>query len=591
MNFQMLKKAKVISFDIFDTLLVRNVPAPNDIFKIIEYVNGISNFYKRRIEAANKAARNAISGEVTLNDIYSYLSENENMELETECVYLQVNPEIKILYDWCVSNNKHIIAVSDMYLSSSFLRKVLYENGYAIKDIFVSCEEKCSKRTGNLFEVVRKKLNIKPSEIVHIGDSWKSDYLSPIKCGWKAIHYRRKSSASRSFACVVDNCPYQDYFIKLGYTVLGPLLVGFSKWLDVQINKKKIKNILFFSRDGKIIKKAYDKLFEHNTEYIYVSRQALNTATLWLHPEFDDLKTSIIVTKSFTINKFLKRVGLNPSDVKQELYETGLSFDDEFEENVFWQNDVIKKFYELIKNKVISNSQEQYKFFFEYIVSYCKENNLGVVDIGWKGTIQTKFVELLKTQIAYKDINITGFYYGIEKETNDVEGFLYKSANQTAQKTAIDAGFGLIEILFIAREGSTLKYQHANPVLDEYEALNSEEIKSLEKIHKGAMRFVDNIKKMRILDFESQPLMDACFDYFCKLVYQPNRNDLSKLGALSFKDSDITKIISGVGTINYIKNPKHLVADYHSAPWKIGFLKKNISSLIPWGYLYKLLKR
>ena len=45
----MLEKAEVISFDIFDTLLKRNVPDPNQIFNIVEKKSAVFGFAKKRI--------------------------------------------------------------------------------------------------------------------------------------------------------------------------------------------------------------------------------------------------------------------------------------------------------------------------------------------------------------------------------------------------------------------------------------------------------------------------------------------------------------------------------------------------------------
>ena len=45
----------VVSFDIFDTLLKRNVEEPTDIFKYVEKKYNRLGFFDERIEAENKA--------------------------------------------------------------------------------------------------------------------------------------------------------------------------------------------------------------------------------------------------------------------------------------------------------------------------------------------------------------------------------------------------------------------------------------------------------------------------------------------------------------------------------------------------------
>ena len=64
---------EIISFDIFDTMLLRDVPNPQDIFTVIEQKYKIKNFKKRRINAENLARKFSKQNEVTINDIYKYL--------------------------------------------------------------------------------------------------------------------------------------------------------------------------------------------------------------------------------------------------------------------------------------------------------------------------------------------------------------------------------------------------------------------------------------------------------------------------------------------------------------------------------------
>lgn len=42
---------------------------------------------------------------------------------------------MKEVYDWCVTHNKKIIAVSDMYLSANVLNELLEENGFEVERI------------------------------------------------------------------------------------------------------------------------------------------------------------------------------------------------------------------------------------------------------------------------------------------------------------------------------------------------------------------------------------------------------------------------------------------------------------------------
>ena len=83
-----IKEADIVSFDIFDTLIKRNMKRPIDIFPLVEhefnkqYGGGLVNFQKKRIEAEYIARKSTKSEEITLREIY--LNLDEKMEVQSE---------------------------------------------------------------------------------------------------------------------------------------------------------------------------------------------------------------------------------------------------------------------------------------------------------------------------------------------------------------------------------------------------------------------------------------------------------------------------------------------------------------------------
>lgn len=63
-----ISKKEYVSFDIFDTLIKRDVKKPTDIFSIIEHNYKIYDFYKRRIEAEKIARKGKV--DTTIDEIY-----------------------------------------------------------------------------------------------------------------------------------------------------------------------------------------------------------------------------------------------------------------------------------------------------------------------------------------------------------------------------------------------------------------------------------------------------------------------------------------------------------------------------------------
>ena len=69
----------VVSFDIFDTLIKRNLKCPEDIFDLVEqhynlkHSHPIENFKSNRIIAEQIARKSCLKEEVTLKEIYCQL--------------------------------------------------------------------------------------------------------------------------------------------------------------------------------------------------------------------------------------------------------------------------------------------------------------------------------------------------------------------------------------------------------------------------------------------------------------------------------------------------------------------------------------
>lgn len=609
-----IDQSEIISFDIFDTLLIRMVNRPSDIFFIVGEVLqkqnriSVSHFKEKRIDAEKKAQKKSLYGEVTLDAIYdSFESLNSSdkekaktVELEIESIYLRANPEIIKIYQYCIESGKRIIAISDMYLSSGFLKECLSDNGFNINEVFVSCEFNTNKRNTKLYSDVAKKLGVKKTKIVHIGNSFKSDFLGARKAGLMAFYLPRERnkqgdniSEEIAYNNAVNGHIIKDYYSDIGYSVLGPILLGFSLWLYNKFEQGKYDNILFLSRDGKIMKLAYDALFpNNNSAYFHISRKAINVVMLWDHPEFEQLVAYTVDTPITSIRIFLNRIGIiydGPNQID------GLNIDKEYQSENFWKSEQIKHLYETrFKQKAIENSKAQYKLFKEYLKKFAIGSKVAIVDIGWRGSMQKRLNEFFASENEYNNVKIDGYYIGIENNTSGFNGYLYNSQGQTAEKDIIDAGVGLFESLFLADEGSTAGYMKQRdsviPVLEEYEITDQHTEDNIRLLHKAAIEYVNELKKQYIKLLPT-PQPAFCLSFFERLACHPSKNDLKELGSLIFNDTKNVALITKNGLIYYIKNFNDLKLDYHVAPWKIGFLKENVTEILDWGTIYEFVKR
>ncbi len=302
---QQIDSHEIISFDIFDTLLLRPYVKPTDLFLHLEKLEELKGFAQARIEAERKARKtHSHLEDITIDEIYNEITDKykylKQKEMDLEMQVLQPNPEMKEVYDYALSQNKDIIIVSDMYLTEEFLTKVLHKKGYKnFKKLFVSSTERKTKGRKSLFLHILKQLNTQAEKILHIGDNKKSDYENPKELDISSYHiekvidkYLQQNEKAKIF---IDKYPNnlevsvlimnlaihfnqnqnEDFWARIGYEYGGPMCYAYMKWIEQNVLKRNIKEILFVARDGYTLKKVFD-LFEHKdikTHYIYAPRQ------------------------------------------------------------------------------------------------------------------------------------------------------------------------------------------------------------------------------------------------------------------------------------------------------------------------------
>lgn len=209
-NISILKKKidekKVISFDVFDTLLFRNVHHPKDVFRILDMFAenrfGIHHFYQTRIDAEKQARLLSENGECTFDEIYDLLADGlgsftkriQDLELQTELLISTANPFMKSIFDYACKNGKNVLIISDMYLSSETIRLLLRKSGYSECEVYVSNEYRRNKRCGALFQLIKDKNDLNSEQWLHVGDNLVSDGEMPHALGIETYIYKNVSS-------------------------------------------------------------------------------------------------------------------------------------------------------------------------------------------------------------------------------------------------------------------------------------------------------------------------------------------------------------------------------------------------------------
>lgn len=274
---KLIDENDIISFDIFDTLLLRNVLKPLDIFALVEKQNKVKNFQKKRIKAEADSRKAINDYETTLDAIYQNLSFSDKeilkqKELEIEKDFLIANPFMKKAYDYSIKRKKKVIIISDMYLPKNFIFNVLKLNGYTNIPIYLSCDYKKTKASKKLYEQIEIEEKYNKNKWLHIGDNIYSDIEAANDFGLNTYHYikvldrnpiNNDNLKNSIIMAIINNYIYNglDLEKKLdSLFTLIPLYYNYACFIIKNTNS----NILYFNEQSLIIKKIIDLIIKYN---------------------------------------------------------------------------------------------------------------------------------------------------------------------------------------------------------------------------------------------------------------------------------------------------------------------------------------
>ena len=160
--WQLIKKYEFVSFDVFDTLIKRNVNKPSDVFELVNiayiqqygYEGIVNNFKEQRIFAERKV-RSISDQEITLANIYGVLAQDigleiaeryKKLEIEVELDICTANQDVLNVFKKCVEFPKKVLIITDMYLPIEIIEQILEKNGFkGYKTLYLSSQSGKSK--------------------------------------------------------------------------------------------------------------------------------------------------------------------------------------------------------------------------------------------------------------------------------------------------------------------------------------------------------------------------------------------------------------------------------------------------------------
>ncbi|MCI7491676.1 MAG: hypothetical protein MSA91_02675 [Lachnobacterium sp.] len=416
-------KYDVISFDIFDTLILRKVSNPTDVFIFIGERLGIIDFMSIRRNAEMEARKRhmAIYGnrEIDIFDIYEIVHELTGLDVkvgvETEFEYEKkmcfANPYMYEAFKILKASNKKIYVCSDMYWPRDYMEQLLENCGYCgFADILVSCDYNGNKSNGVLFDVLnRMEANKK---IIHIGDNYKADiegaankkidtrYYRNVNEAGKLYRENGMSALARTAHQAIVNTTLHNGLNKYskayeyGFIYGGLYVLGYVCWIHKRASEEKLDKIVFLARDGYIYKQVYDALFDDiKSEYGLWSRMgSIKYTAEYSRRDFLTRMIDHKVDQGLAIASMLEMLGLGK--LIEKLKYVGLKGN----ETIHSGN--VKKLYSFFE-KYWDDVIEEFKEEQEIAINYWKElvgesKNIALVDTGWRGDNQLNLKWLIK---------------------------------------------------------------------------------------------------------------------------------------------------------------------------------------------------
>ncbi|MBD0787957.1 HAD hydrolase-like protein [Vibrio sp. Y2-5] len=639
-NLTISENIKNIFSDFFDTVVSRNCH-PEEIKKmwcsdVIDAFNlsmRSADLYKLRsmieCELSDINFSHTLEKEFKYKELVSLLFEQLSSELNlntnkgrfvSKCIELELNLEMKHQYinidvvefiKSCYNKGIDVYIVSDFYMDSSFMEQLLRHHKIErfIKKVYVSSECLSSKRTGALYRKVICENDICTTETLMIGDNYHSDYVKALEEDLSSVHIDRNETFQFYEQSLIKNnikelrCRLNEKFRddkSISFCWMAIPLYVFIKKLTLNLEFNQIKNIIFLAREGEFLKEIYDNLSNSTTtqsHYMYASRRATYLPSLKNLAE-ESFSKLLEQYPRISLKSFISSLGLDKHLNSFQDALPDLSFEEQYEN--LESSDEFKK---LISNPVFCKVYDrerarQKKYLNEYIDYLVGKEELHLVDVGWRGSIQDNIRSATGR-------NTTGYYCSVlsgasVSDDSIKHGLLFRQfgTNKTSIYNEFRAAF---EIFCSASHGSLIKYT-SFPSFGELEHNDYESNLYTSKIRPYQERLLDIIlwleSSREKYALSTKEFENELINYYAKGVLLPREVEIKEISEIKHYENFGTFDYSVLGggrnksRLGYLmgvaKNPSFEIGKEWWKP--VAFYNNGCSFLMYVYYLYKKYK-
>lgn len=379
--------------------------------------------------------------------------------------------------------------LSDFYLPAAAVRELLAEHGMdaLAPEGVVSCEVGLNKRSGRLFSHLHEELDVAPGVHLHIGDNPHADVAAAEQLGISTIHFlpeREHGRRQRREARFADRAgQLRELSAELeeggakasaerAMYALGrsssPLLVGFVLNLMERAVEQRLESLYFFTREGEFFLDLYQRLAEADVlgvpvppaRLLEVSRLATFAGSLreFSREELMRIWSQYSVQSMLAL---LRSLAIEAEPFAERAAAHGIELAEPIQYP--WQDARVIAFLDdpAVRDDIEAQLAERRASLLAYLESAGlpgEQRRVGIVDIGWRGTIQDNLAHTLP------ELEVHGYYLAMNHFLNPQPENVRKEAfgpdlNHSEAHAELLAFVAPVEMLCNSPNGSVERYE------------------------------------------------------------------------------------------------------------------------------------
>jgi len=499
------RDADVVSFDVFDTLLVRFFGEPTDLFAALaeRLAPPLAAIFANERIAAEHRARVAASSrgepDITLAAIYRELGQalaaqgvdggidldriaDEEVALELCCV--RADPQVVAAFQALVAAGQRVVLVSDMYLPAACVEQMLAQCGIAgFERLYLSSATMVAKTDGSVWPYLRAASGLAPdARIVHLGDNLQSDGATARAAGVVAFllmppaerrvgsrlvqhgHWLNDVFASllRQDLVARRDDPDAPYWLAIAHLVVVPAALGMAGHVRRIAQANGSDRIFFLARDGLIFQKAYEAAWRPAdaapSRYVWCSRRCVNFANI---TALDEASLDFLASGApISPDAYLRRIDLDPADPTIRAVVGRFFTDPHKPVHTTDGQAALRTMFTALAKPILAQAAVERAALLAHLDDLALYDGPGVVvDLGWHGSLQRSLMLLGRLHTGALP-PLVGAYLGtferrvqtVAGEKLEASGWLFADGLPRDSMARFTRSVEITELLFSAPE-------------------------------------------------------------------------------------------------------------------------------------------